>query len=466
MSTRSPAWPVTSLRGRVMVTLAVGAALVSLALTLSVYTISRGYLTEQRERSVERQAGGDAAFVRARLDLHGQTPAEIIDDLDPPGNTVALLLVDGHWYASKPEIGPHDLPADLRTPPASPVPATSVTIGGEPFLVAGQPLGDGTVFYEVAPLRGLRSALEVVSRTLIACGIAATVAAALVGLWASRRLLRPLRQLADTAVQVADGQLDIRVPAARDVELAMIGQSVNRMVDSLQQRIERERRFFGDVSHELRTPLTTLVTAVSVLHRHRDALPTRAGQAFDLVETEVNHLRRLLDHLLALARAEAGLHQDQVEALSVGDLLTHVLADSGRPADLLTVDDDSIINGRKLSLERAFVNLIDNADRHGRGLTSITVRRHGDEAVILVDDAGPGVPPEDRQRIFERFSTGHTGRGSATGTGLGLALVAETVTAHGGQVRCTDRPGGGTRMVVSLPATADPAAAETVHSAG
>jgi signal transduction histidine kinase len=149
----------------------------------------------------------------------------------------------------------------------------------------------------------------VVNRALVACGIAATIAAALVGLWASRRLLRPLRQLADTAVRVADGHLDTRVPTAQDLELAMIGESVNRMGDSLQGRIEHERRFFGDVSHELRTPLTTLVTAVGVLRRHRDALPTRAGQAFDLVDTEVTHLRRLPDHLLALARAEAGLHQ-------------------------------------------------------------------------------------------------------------------------------------------------------------
>ena len=464
MSTPSSRALVKSLRGRVMLTLAVGAALVSLALALSVYTISRGYLTEQRERSAERQAGGDAAFVRARLSLGGQSPPEILEDLDPAGSTAALLLVDGRWYSSQPGIGPDDLPEELRTTRTDPVPATPVTIRGEPFLVAGRPLADGAVFYELAPLRELRAALEVVKRTLIVCGIAATVAAALVGLWASRRLLRPLRQLADTAVRVADGQLDIRVPKARDVELAMIGDSVNRMVDSLQQRIERERRVFGDVSHELRTPLTTLVTAVGVLRRHRDSLSARTGQAFDLVDTEVNHLRRLLDHLLALARAEAGLHQDQVEELSVGDLLTHVLVDSGRPADLLTVDGDSTINGRKLSMERAFLNLCDNADRHGGGLTGVIVRRDGAEVVVMVDDAGPGVRAEDRERVFERFATGCTDRSPTSGTGLGLALVAETVAAHGGRVRFTDRPGGGARVVITLPAaTTAPTAANAAR---
>ena len=445
-----------SLERRVMLTFATGAALMSLALALSVYTASRTYLAEQREMSVARQANADAAFVSARLRSPTADPRVVVEDLDPPAGTMALLRVDGRWHTSDPGIVPAILPDDLLDgSPAGPgvYHATVPTsIGGEPFLAVRHSLDEDVDFYEVAPLRELQATMGVVSRVLVSCAVFATVGAAVVGFWASRRLLRPLHQLAGTAVRIADGDLDSRLPASRDRELSSIGESFNRMVDSLQQRIERERRFFGDVSHELRTPLTTLVTAVGVLNRYRDVLPNRADQAFDLVKTEVDHLHRLLEHLLALARAEAGLHQDEPERLSLADLLRNVLTESGRAGELLTVREDTVICGRKLALERAFVNLVDNAERHGGGLTAITVGSDGGNATVFVDDSGPGVPEADRETIFERFVTGRSGRGATAGTGLGLALVAETVAAHGGEVRCTERPGGGTRMAVALPA--------------
>jgi len=105
-------------------------------------------------------------------------------------------------------------------------------------------------------------------------------------------------------------------------------------------------------------------------------------------------------------------------------------------------------------LRQVLVNLLDNADRHGRGVVGLGVHRDGDTALVHVDDAGPGVPAEARTRIFERFATVARGRGSTAGTGLGLALVAQTLAAHHGAVWCTDRPGGGARFVVSLPLAA------------
>jgi signal transduction histidine kinase len=98
-----------------------------------------------------------------------------------------------------------------------------------------------------------------------------------------------------------------------------------------------------------------------------------------------------------------------------------------------------------------FRNLFENAERHGGGLTAVLVSRSGDDVLVEVDDAGRGVPPEERERVFERFATGPTRRGSSSGTGLGLALVAETAAAHGGAVWCTSSPAGGARFVVRLP---------------
>ncbi|MDQ3764540.1 MAG: HAMP domain-containing histidine kinase [Actinomycetota bacterium] len=441
------------LRSRVMLTFAVGALLVSLVLAVSVYTISRGYLTEQRERSAGRQAAADADYVRGRLERAGASASEVLTAVDPPANTVLLLRWRDQWFTSEPNAGPHLLPSSLHDEVAGGTSTTvPVTIRGEPFFVVAIPLDTvGATFYEFTPLQELQSTLGVLRTVLIACAMAATLGGAMLGLWASRRVLQPLRTVADTAATIAGGQLDTRLPGTSDRDLAMIVNSFNSMVDSLQQRIERERRFFADVSHELRTPLTTLVASVGVLHRNEHELPDRSRRALHLVVTELDHLRRLLDDLLDLAKTEAGLHQDEPELLSVQELLTHTIARSGRPAALLSVEADSTISGRKLALERAFVNLMDNADKHGGGLVGLSVRRANGHALIFVDDTGPGIPVSERDRIFERFATGRAGRGSAVGTGLGLALVAETISAHGGQVRCDERPGGGARFVINLP---------------
>lgn len=301
----------------------------------------------------------------------------------------------------------------------------------------------------------LNADLDLLRNVLLGCAGVVTLIGAAVGWWASRRVLTPLHQLAGTAARIASGDLGQRLPGTGDQDLAITVESFNTMVDSLQRRIEREHRLFGDVSHELRTPLTTLMASVDVLNRHRGDLPERSQRALGLVTAEVDHLRKLLDDLLALARVEAGMHHGDAEPLSVRDLLVHTLADRRYPGELLTVRQDVTVRGRKVELERAVANVLHNADRHGGGVVAVTVDRDGTDAVLTVDDAGPGVPPADRDRIFERFATARSGRRSTEGTGIGLALVAETVATHGGRVHCTERPGGGARFVVRLPRLGD-----------
>ena len=442
-----------------MLTFAFGAALVSLALAISVFTVSRGYLVDQRERSAERQAGADADLLRSRLDSAGTYPARVLATLDPPVDTVLLLGWREDWFSSEPGVGLDDLPGELADAVAADTETTvSVTVRGDPYFAVAVPLAglddEDAWLIELAPVRELQSTLRVLGGVLVSCGVLATLAAAAVGLWASRRVLRPLDTLAGTAAEIAGGDLATRLPESHDRDLITLVVSFNTMVDSLQRRIERERRFFADVSHELRSPLTTLVTSVEVMRRHGGDLPERSRLALGLVTGELDHLCRLLDDLLALARTEAGIEQDSPQPIGLRELLTHTVANSGRDPDLLTVADgaaDSVISGRKLALERAFVNLMDNADRHGGGLVGATVRGADQAVEVLVDDAGAGVPAEDRDRIFERFATRPGARGAASGTGLGLALVRETVVQHGGTVECTDRPGGGARFVVRLP---------------
>ncbi|MBC6445992.1 sensor histidine kinase [Actinokineospora xionganensis] len=452
-------WPETpalrlGLRGRVMLTFTLGAALVSVLLAVSVFTISRGYLLDQRERSADRLASADADVVRARLAEPGTSPQDALAAVDPPTGTRLLLFSRGSWYTAN-GVTEDDLPPDdLRDSVADGERAIApLTVRDVPYFVVGIPLDDGA-FYEFTPVIELRSTIQILGTVLVICAIAATVAAALVGRWASRRVLQPLRPISQTAASIAGGSLDTRLPGADDRDLDVIVSSFNSMVDSLQQRIERERRFVGDVTHELRTPLTTLVTSVEVMRNHADELPDRPRQALDLIVSELDHLRGMLDDLLTLARTEAGLHHDEEEPLDLHDLLTHVL--TGRPAVALDAEPGVYVRGRKLALVRAFTNLIDNADRHGGGLTRVSVTHDADAVTVHLDDRGQGVPATDRAQIFERFSTGHTARGAASGTGLGLALVAETMAVHHGAVECADAPGGGARFTVTLPLAASP----------
>lgn len=323
-----------------MLSFAVGAALVSVLLAVSVFTISRGYLTDQRERSAQRIASGDADTIGRHL-AAGMTPEAALTALDPPASARVLLYWDGEWVSNG-DSAPADLPPDqVRTEVTAGSPGVApMTIRDTPYLVVGIPLRGGGAFYEYAPVIELRSTIRTLGVVLAACAAAATVGAALLGAWASRRALRPLKPLASTAASIVEGNLESRLPQDGDADLEPIVTSFNTMVDSLRQRIAREQRFVGDVSHELRTPLTTLVTSVEVMTRHADELPERPRRALALVASELDHLRRMLDDLLDLARAEAGLHHDDFEPLSLTELVRHVLSSRGYPDELLTADTE------------------------------------------------------------------------------------------------------------------------------
>ncbi|WP_324194791.1 HAMP domain-containing sensor histidine kinase [Nocardia terpenica] len=440
-----------SLRTRVVLAFALSAALVALLLVVSVYTIGRDYLTDQRQSSAERLAHAHSELLFTHLGQPGTAEHRALLSVHSAPGTVLALRWKSRWVLT----GPREVRAGIDLSelagPSALAPA-QVLVEGEPYLRVGVAVdGEGDVLYEFTPMAEFYAMLRVLRTLLISCAVAAAAIGALLGVWAGRRVLNPLRQVAGTAGRIASGELELRLPATRDRDLSMTVDAFNAMVDSLQERIERERRLVGDVSHELRTPLTTLTTGIDVMQRYRDDLPDRSRRALDLVDAEVDHLRRMLDDMLELARVEAGVRRGAAEPLALGELLAETLRHRRYPARLLTVAADATVVGHKFELERAVANLLGNATEHGGGAVAVTVDRAGEQALIVVDDAGPGVPPEERDRIFERFATARAGRRSAAGTGIGLALVAETIAAHGGGVECGDRPGGGARFSIRLP---------------
>jgi signal transduction histidine kinase len=444
------------LRARIVLGFAAVTLLVSVVLVSATFLLSRSYLLDQRESSLTRQAFADANVLNSRLATAGSDVGDLLTELVPSGGADVVVRSGGSWYSSSLDVGARDVPAALEEIVTGGSAGTAlIDTADGPALMVGVPLrAAGVEYFEVAPLTELRQVLTTLSVVLAAAAVAATAAGAGFGVWAGRRAVQPLEQVAGAATRIAGGELTTRLPPTDDPDLVAIVAGFNSMVDALAARIERDARFVGDVSHELRSPLTSLVTSVEVLGSRREELSPRAGQALALVETELARFRRMLDDLLQLARLDGDATSDAAAPVSMTALAREVLAVTGRPGDLLTGDADgeTIVEGTKSSLERAVRNLLDNADRHAGGARRVAVERRADAVVLAVEDAGPGVPVEDRERIFERFARGAgAARRSLPGAGLGLAIVAETATRHGGAAWVADAPDGGARFSLSLP---------------
>jgi two-component system sensor histidine kinase MtrB len=445
------------LRARIVLGFTVGALLVSAVLGVTTWLLARSYLLDQRESALTRQAFADANVLNSRLSTAGTEVGDVLGELIPSGGADVVVRSGDSWYSSSLDVGARDVPQELAGIVRSGSAATMrIETATGPGLLVGVPVrAAGVEFYEIAPLAELEVVLRSLGALLGAGALAATAAGAGFGRWASRRAIQPLEQVAGAATRIAGGELTTRLPATEDPDLVAIVAGFNSMVDALAARIDRDMRFVGDVSHELRSPLTTLVTSVEVLAARREELSSRGQEALALVEGELRRFRQTLDDLLQLARLDGSGTLDTGQPVSMTTLVRQVLAHSGQPADVLRADPepDTTVLGDKTSLERAIRNLVDNAARHAGGVRAVSVERRDHAVVVAVDDAGPGVALEDRERIFERFARGpRAARRSLPGAGLGLAIVAETATRHGGAAWCSDAPAGGARFSMSVPA--------------
>ncbi len=338
----------------------------------------------------------------------------------------------------------------------------SATIDGASYITVGVYIAEhDTGYFEAFPLDETESTLTAIL-TALALGAAGTVVlATLFGLATSRRLLRPLSQVADAAADIASGGLDTRLEPESDPDLDRLAGSFNDMADAVQDRIEREARFASDVSHELRSPITALTAAVEVLDARRDEIPERTQQALDVVVDQVRRFDSMVIDLLELARLDAGATDLNVEDVTLVDLTQRVAARYGEPDVPIVAARGTPIEVAldKVRFERILGNLLENARNHGGGAMRIELNAAGPGRFRLaVEDGGPGVAQGERERIFERFARGSAAR-HRIGTGLGLALVAEHSTAMGGTAWVQDRVGGGARFVVELPITVKPFAA-------
>jgi two-component system sensor histidine kinase CpxA len=264
---------------------------------------------------------------------------------------------------------------------------------------------------------------------------------------------RALRQLTVATGEIAEGNFDARVPESRRDELGALGGSVNRMAARLDTYVKGQKKFLGDIAHELGSPLGRLQVAVEILESRAD--PALQAQVADVRE-EVQQMSELVNELLAFTKAGLRPRTAELAVVELAPLVREVAARedaTGRVA--LAVTDDIRARADAPLLARAIGNLVRNAVRYAgdAGLICVTARREGEQVLVLVEDDGPGVPPDALDRLGEPFFRPEVARTRETGgVGLGLSIVRSSVAACGGEVRFANRTPRGFRAEVRLTA--------------
>lgn len=458
------------LRARITLAFALGSLLLSVTLATTTWAFTRQAQLNQRETSAIDRLYGNARPLRATLLAGGTTNYNeyIASALPTTASKVLALDVaddpDPETYSSNNRMVYEDIPPALREQVASGVPAAMrYRQADEPVLTVGVPIPAANArYFEIVSLQELERSFELLAYWLTAAAAITTLAGATLGWWASRRTLLPLVDVGLAAQAIAGGRLDTRLETANDPDLAMLVRSFNDMAAALQTRIERDARFASDVSHELRSPLMTLAASIEVLQTRRDELPDRSQAALDLLVHDVNRFQQLVDDLLEISRFDSGNAHLELEPVGLAEFLSQaVRAAVHDPVPLHAPGSlpEVVVELDKRRMARVVANLLDNAAKYAGGATGIRLSRHGDQVRFAVEDEGEGVPPDERERIFDRFSRGASAgaRGADSGTGLGLALVAEHVRLHGGSVRVENRSDGvrGASFVVALPVLLD-----------
>jgi len=460
--------PRPGLRARITLAFTFSAMLLSILLAGTTWALTRENILSQRESAATRQAFRNSAVVQGQLTTGSEDSdlRQTLTSLNGETPSRALVLdATGRWTNQSTAYDEGALPpAVLQLAKDGTASRMRVSIDGQPELLIGVPLPDiDGLYFEFVSLADTESTLESLSTSLFGAALVTTLAGAAFGWWVSRRTLRPLAEVSTAAEAIAGGRLDTRLGAVDDPDLGVLVTSFNHMAQVLEGRIEQDTRFASDVSHELRSPLMTLSASIEVLSSRRDEMPDASAQAaVDLMVADVARFKQLVEDLLEISRFDAGAARLDLSEIRPGELTVQAVTWSQSPDVPIDLDPDlagAVIRADKRRLVRVLTNLLDNARKYGDGATRVTVDKTPEGIQFAVEDAGPGVPADEREVIFDRFSrgAGSSRRAGSEGVGLGLSLVAEHVALHKGQVWVEDRPDGesGARFVVELPVAWD-----------
>lgn len=284
------------------------------------------------------------------------------------------------------------------------------------------------------------------------------LATAVLGAWAARSGLRPLRRMSEVAASVSASSLTTRLPHTEmPSELAELSQAFNAMLGRLDDAFQRLSAFSADIAHELRTPLSNLLTHTQVtLTRPRDVAEYREALLGNL--EELQGMAQMVNDMLFLAKAEHGLLNPNRERLALSedvDALLEFFLPVAEDANVaMSLEGEAVVEGDRHMLRRALSNLLDNALRFTpvQGQVSVKLESSVQRVRIGIENTGPTIPAEVLPRLFDRFYRADPARheGNSEHAGLGLAITQSIIKAHGGTIRCESRQGV-TRFLIELP---------------
>jgi signal transduction histidine kinase len=498
---RWPRWvhPLQSVRVRItlaatlVTAVAVGTA--GWLLVRSVQDTQLGELRDDINANLDQVVARleDGADPQDALDNGSSVGFGLLQVTDERGRVVATSVVQGGQTLVLTRMS--DEPPSGTSVSGEPRPSAST--GGTPILPPDGADGSGAV---VGPNGVVAGSLERITRTVdtptgrltvtaaapvdqvarsvdalrerLWIGLPAVVALVAAVAWALvGRALRPVDAMRAEVDEISGSTMHRRVPEpATDDEIGRLARTMNAMLSRLDATATRQRQFVSDASHELRSPVAAIRTSLEVARRS----PGRANwpAVADTALAEESRLEALLDDLLLLAaQDEYGATAIDPEPVNLTALATaearrprrvpveivHWPAD-GKPLEIAAAGDQ---------LAHALSNLVDNAARYATSIVRITLSCHENTVHIIVDDDGFGIPPADRERVFERFTRLDDSRARPQGgSGLGLAVVRAILSRHGGQIRIEDGPLGGARFVAEFPAGPKPSAAPCKPPAG
>ncbi len=324
------------------------------------------------------------------------------------------------------------------------------------------PIGNQVVgVVEVAALMAnIDDALAVVRRALLFGSVLALVLAAVGGSILARAALQPIKNVTETAQQITGtSDLSQRIPGGKvNDEVGQLTDTVNDMLARLETSFDTQQRLVADVSHELRTPLTTIQGNLDLLRRGAADDPTMRNESLAAIGNETARMRRLVNDLLLLAQADAGL-QLQLHPVELDTLLLdvyrqgQVISQGTGVRVRLGAEDQAVVLGDADRLRQLLLNLVDNAIKYtpAGGDVTLTLKREAGWVLVSVADTGCGIPEEDLPHIFERFYRADRSRARPGGAGLGLSIAKWVAEAHAGELEVQSEVGQGTVFTLYLP---------------
>lgn len=454
------------LRSRLAMLVAVAVAVAVAAAAVACWFVVRNALVNSLDDALSSKRV-QAPDVISRIDGEGNCQRSVIRDKDDPDLfRQTIQVVDrqgGHCViVGTQSVKVTDADTAVAKGESGEVYHSVIASNGSKYRALTYPL-EGPQGLAVTVARPLSEVDDTLDNLVLVLAVVAgigVIGAGAAGLWVARTGLRPVDELTAAVEHVARTEdLNLRIPAEGDDEIARLSRSFNSMTASLASSRDLQQQLIADAGHELRTPLTSLRTNIELLARSEDtgrAIPPDDRKALlTSVTAQMTELASLIGDLQELSRTDSG-QGGKVQVVALHEVVDAALERARLRGPELTFEADLApwyVRAEPAALERAIVNILDNAVKFGPSGSAVEVALKG--GALTVRDHGPGIPTDELPHVFDRFWRSPSAR-SLPGSGLGLSIVARTVHQSGGQVELRHAEGGGTVATVRLPGAPTP----------